>query len=206
MRTIFSPVALLILVACSSSPNSDNGNQLTPHQQAILLKDSAVHIMHENSDQSSYDGALNLLDQALAKDPQLKSAYFYKMRLYTKMDDDEGYFNTMVASDKNIPGDPYSALHLGMQYEKRDNPEKAHDKYVEAIGLFESQLDTLSIKNPLIRNTFIMNLALANTLAGQDIDPDNLKTELSEPEKENLNIVLNTLKSMTREDLLNLQK
>ncbi len=203
MSKKFFPLIALILFACGEAPSDPNK---TPREEAVILQDSALKIMKEGTDTQAMEKSIALLNQAIEKDPQLKSAYFHKMNIYKNSGNEEGIFQTLVESNDNNPNDAYTTLNLGMEYEDHGEIEKANTKYKQAVILFQSALDTIPQTKGLIRNTYIMNLAMAETLANQEIDPSELSKGMDEAEIENLRIALNTMKGMTREDILNLRK
>lgn len=172
----------------------------------MVLQDSALKIMKQGADAQAMNKSIALLNQAIEKDPHLKSAYFHKMNIYKNSGNEEGIFQTLIESNNKNPNDAYTTLNLGMEYEDHGEMEKANAKYNEAVKLFQSTLDTIPETKGLIRNTYIMNLAMAETLANQDIDPSELSKGMDEDEYENLKIALNTMKAMNREDILNLRK
>lgn len=197
--------ATAILTACGTAQDQDQAN-VSPRQEAILLQDSAVKQMKAPVGSTAFDESLKLLNQAIKIDPKLKSAYYHKMQYFLKKGDTDEAFRTRVAANKAMPGDAIATLNIGIEYEKRDSLRKAKAKYREAVTLFENILDTIDTNSGLIRNTYILNLALASILANTDGESKSLDLGLSEPERENLDIALNTLKGMTREDLLHLHK
>lgn len=203
MRKNLFPLVGLILIACGQ-PAADHSK--TAKEEAIILQDSALKVLRQGPDNHAVDKSLALLDKAIEKNPHLKSAYFHKMNIYKKKGDTEGMFKTLVEENDNNPKDAYSTLSVGLEYEVRGDTEKADKKYNEAVRLFEATLDTLPAKNGLIRNTYILNLAMAKTLANQNFDISEVSGEMDEAEIENLKIALTTLKSMNRDDLLNLRK
>lgn len=204
MKNILLLLPFLLLLACGDS--SVDTRNLTPEERSVLLTDSAAKMMRNPVESDAYARSLSLIDSALALNPTNKKAYFIKIQYYKRKGDPDAAFDVMVASSKNVPGDGFTALNMGMEYERRGDKEAAADQYEKAVKLFANALDTLDAKRPVVRNTYIMNLGMALTLGPSDISLGSVRNELSKAENENLDLALNTFKGMTREDLLLIQK
>lgn len=203
MRKNLLPFIGLILISCGQ-PSADQHK--TAKEEAVILQDSALKVLKQKTDVNAVEKSIALLNQAIERDPQLKSAYFHKMNIYKKKGDNEGIFKTLIESNENNPGDAFTTLNLGREYESHGDIEKANIKYDQAVLLFESALDTLPEEQSLIRNTYILNMAMAKTLANQEFDLSQISNGLDAAEIENLKIALNAMKAMSRENVVNMHK
>lgn len=204
MKNIKYAVILSTLLVACSTPSNDTVAEVvkSPREKAIVLRDSAL-IMSKNG---NVEGSIALIDKAISIDPKSRKVIlsgFNTQYINSTKNDVVNVLEIISGSDLK---DPYSSLHLGVEYELLDKKELANNKYNEAVSLFIAVLDTMPITKELKRNTHLMNLALAVTLSDSDLNKQKLISVMSEAEKKDLEISLEALNNSSREKLLRIIK
>lgn len=205
MTKYIIPFIALLAFSCGSSESENNTEDVAKNSiSAQNLLDSA-QAMIKDGDTQSYEAAIQLIDEAIAKDPNFKSAYIGKISILVNMGDDSALLNSMKIAQAKFPNDPYLNLHLGMEYELNQDTEKAYQMYVASLNSFVTVLDTMQ-NSALKRNSLLMNLAMANVLSEEKLNQDQVMEVLSEDEMMNYKTSEETFASMDRQALLNLRR
>lgn len=201
MNKIKYAFLILVIAACGNNKNTEIAK--TPKEQAVALRDSAVRMAAQNKEEGSIAKSLALLDEAIALDPDNKGLYTAKMNIYSKSGDFENLSKVLEHLDGSNLKDPYSTIQLGMEYELQGKRDQANKKYSEAIDGFIAIIDTMKVDHRLLRNSLLMNVALAASLSESDADKAKLEAIMTDAERENLNPSIEQFNKIPREEILN---
>lgn len=205
MTKYFIPIVALLAFSCGSIESETTTAVSSSNTiSAENLVDSALAIS-KNGDSQSDQKAIQLMDEAIAQDPNLKSAYIGKIALLFNMGDDSAILSSMEIAQAKFPNDPYIDLHLALEYELAEDTESAYPMYVEALSSFVLVLDTMQ-GSALLRNSLLINMAMANVLSPDKLSEAEVMNVLSEDEMENYNTSEESFSSMDRQALLNLRR
>ncbi len=204
MKRLWILAAIAIVAACGSGENADNNDTVAKKEiNADMLCDSAAAMVLKASSDSDLSKSVALYDEAIAKDENLQKAYLGKISALKAMDDRVSLLEAMNDAERFYKNDPFWTLHLGMENELQGNQESAMESYARAADGFSKSIDTLSNQTIIIRNSYIMNLALANVLVGQETGTTSV---LTEGEMQSYKTAEEQFLSMDREALLNLRR
>jgi len=195
-------VILLVLTGCGTSESGETEIEKTPQEKAVVLRDSAMVMAKAGKLALS----IKLYDKALELDPKSKGILLSKLNTLYHNGDSTGVVEVLEVIDGSSIRDPYSTLHLGMEYELIGKKELAIAKYNEAVISFMAVLDTMPIKKELRRNTTLMNLALAAALSESEENQQNFDKVLTDAERENLAESLEALNNTSRDKLLQVRR
>jgi len=202
MNKLKYAVILLVLTSCGTSESKNTEIEKTPQEKALILRDSALAMAKAGD----IDHSIELYDQALELDPESKGIILSKLNTLYNSGDHSGVVEVLEVIDGSNIQDPYSTLHLGMEYELIGKTELAKRKYNEAVKSFITVLDTMPVNKQLKRNTCLMNLALATALSESEENKQNFEDVLTESERENLAESLEALNNTSRDKLLQVRR
>ncbi len=204
MKRLWILPAIALLAACGSGENADNSDAAAKKEiTAEMLCDSAAAIVLKAKSEADLSKSVALYDEAIAKDENLKRAYIGKVSALKSMDDKGPLLQAMNDAQRFYKNDPFWTLHLGMENELQGNEETAMENYARAAAGFSSAIDTLSNQTIIIRNSYIMNLALSNVLVGEE---SGSTAVLTEGELQSYKTAEEQFLTMDREALLNLRR
>jgi tetratricopeptide (TPR) repeat protein len=205
MTKYIIPFIALLGFSCGTSETENKGQD--PANNSITVQDllDSAQALSKNGDTQSYQTAIQLIDEAIAKDPNFKSAYIGKISVLENMGDDSALLTSMETAQAKFPNDPYLNLHLAMEYELMQDTAKAYPLYYESLESFAVVLDTMQ-NSALKRNSLLMNLAMANVLSPNKLSDSDVMLVLSPDEMENYKTSEETFASMDRQALLNLRR
>jgi tetratricopeptide (TPR) repeat protein len=205
MTKYIIPVLALIAFSCGSNQSETIGEETSAKViSAQDLLDSA-QAMNKQGGAQSYEKAIDLIDEAIAKEPDFKAAYMSKISILINMGDYQRLFDCLKTAESKFPQDPYLNLHLGMEYELANDTAKAYPLYVKSLNSFAVVLDTLQ-NSELKRNSLLMNMAMANVLSPDKLSESDVMIVLSEDEMVNYRTSESTFKEMDRQALLDLRR
>ncbi len=207
MNKIFLPLFALFIVSCGDSqPAIETQNMATTKISAKELRDSAAVISFESDTPVELQKAVSLYDQAIVMDPNDKQAHMGKLATISKIGDDQNLLSSLEKVHAQFPQDPFIALHLGMEYELQKTMAEAQPLYSQSLDTFIATLDTMSTSSSLVRNSYLMNMAMANVLVTDKKNNDEIAKVLDVDEMENYQTTKNQIEAMDRNALLNLRR
>ncbi len=141
---IFNRIFLFIVVALFSCANKQDEKvakkQINP--EAIRLNDSAMKSFQ--SFEPDYEGAIELLNQAIVIDSNYFRAYYNKVTFYTVL---KQYDKALESAKDLVRIQPENAYHygtMGVIYERIGDSISAHKYFQTSKAKFEILIDTLS--------------------------------------------------------------
>jgi tetratricopeptide (TPR) repeat protein len=165
---------ILLLVGLFSYGQTGSKHTINPY--AIKLNDSAARMTFQMND-SGYQKAILLLDQATAIDSNYFLAYYNKLIFQSQL---KQYDKALVTSKNLIRIRPMAPdLHLtsGELYEEIGDTVSAKYNFQLALSLYNSILDTMSVGNRHYDMLF-MNKAIDLIMLGEQIQGHELLKQL----------------------------
>jgi tetratricopeptide (TPR) repeat protein len=190
---------ILLLVGLFSCGQTGSNHTINPY--AKKLNDSAVRMTFQMND-SSYQKAILLLDQATAIDSNYFVAYYNKLIFQSQL---KQYDKALVTSNNLIRIRPMAPdLHLtcGELYEKISDTVSAKYNFQTALSLYDSILDTMSVGNRHYDMLF-MNKAIDLIMLGEQIQGHELLKQLYDRQTdEDFKDVILSFMNKNRKELL----
>lgn len=207
MNKIILPLFALVIVSCDDTqPTEKLQDGTSTALTAVELRDSAVVLAYDAETMSQKEQAVALYDQAIELDPYNKQSYMGKLGIISMMGDNQKLLSNLEEVHGRFPDNPFIALHLGMEYELQETMDKAQPLYGKSLATFLSTIDTMTASSPLIRNSYLMNMAVANVLVVEKKDASEIAEILDADEFENYQITITQIEAMDHDALLNLRR
>ena len=171
--------------ACTQQPK-----KYVPNKKAIQLEGSAIQLMKVYSSDripqdSNYQKAIRLLNEAIKIDSNYYNAYSSKLSLQWML---KQYDNALATAKhlKNLrPNSPDSYVTVGLLYEKLNDTISSYKYFNTAISKYDTILDTMSIKNKMY-DVLLMNKGIDLILAGQQIKGNEILKQLYKKSNDDL--------------------
>jgi tetratricopeptide (TPR) repeat protein len=176
MRLLFL-LLLIGLAACGQQTK-----KYIPNKKAIQLEDSAIQLMKVYSSdtippESSYQKAIQLLNEAIIIDSNLTSAYSNKAIFELHLKQYDKSLETAKRLIEIKPNVPEFYLLAGMIYESIGDTINSYKYFNIAVNKSIDKLDTMTIKNKKY-DYLLMNEGVYLILAGQQIKGNEILKQL----------------------------
>jgi len=187
-----SMIALFFLVGCSHAQPNKNADAKTLTDQAE--RKAREYNPGDNNRSEIYRSALNLLNQAIKKDPRYWPAYEEKILYQTTLKQ----LDSAAVTAKQLvilkPQDDFVFYHAGEALERVGDTTTAWDYYKKALVLNNNQLDTMKVTSEKFRLEK-RNRAMILRLLNQPEKAHDILQQLYDTEKDD------RLKEFYRRDL-----